>query len=349
MRLGKASIEPPDRKWSKDHAQELFWSSIAKCVPRALERLRSGPFEIYHYMFLEFTFNRVRSFWDWPYVQDYGGAAFGKCDDGYWELEDVNWGNISRQYIRLDVMPILGVFNEFIYKAFGASGSCGFAEARVARGPDNPEDRYILCTDEKPNDSHSYIDANLERDLKHLVPYLQLLRNAVRDWVEEFWLKDDWCISNVLCFLYYWAQFPQCKDLPYMGSSRESERSYNNPTFYEPKEIENRLKATISKQIESGFVETPEKHDLRHFEWLVYRQVERLSCAEIARKSNLHEDSSRSVQKATNELADFIGLTLRYSGRGRRPATKTIGLYTFLSEKVKENDLHLSNSSIDSK
>jgi hypothetical protein len=95
-------------------------------------------------------------------------------------------------------------------------------------------------------------------------------------------------------------------------------------------EFEEALQAFLLK-IESlaeqrGFVRVPSLFRPHHYQWLVNYQVKKMSCKSILEQYQEQCKSQdlpliksvKAVQKAINELARFIGLRLRYSGRGKK-------------------------------
>jgi hypothetical protein len=54
-----------------------------------------------------------------------------------------------------------------------------------------------------------------------------------------------------------------------------------------------------------------------HFMWLVAYQIEERLQEEI--RKDARRGSEQTVSKAIGKLANYIGLTLRYCGRGKRP------------------------------
>jgi hypothetical protein len=110
-------------------------------------------------------------------------------------------------------------------------------------------------------------------------------------------------------------------------------------------EVEEKIREDFEKKLKSfldgcesaaefqGLKATPVKLDLIHFDWLVLRQVRKppMTCKQIFERYQdqvkfeglRHVTTVRAVEKAVKELADELGLTPRYAGRGRKPKAPT--------------------------
>lgn len=234
-------------------------------------------------------------------------------------------------------------------------------------------ERYIWTAYERP--PLEYVE-NQWRDplgIRPPVPVdsdgsIAAFKASLFEWSRRHNLNDMWCRERAYETLDLWSHIPACRKahlwqdesawqtiMPQVASGGGRTNfdfvfSYN--TLY-PREgfrrdVKQRILEACEKELdafldkreqmarEGGMVATPQKHAQEHFEWLVRRQVQGMTCQAIF---DLYQEqvksmrgtqaiprsfgTVRAVEKAVKELADFIGLTPRYAGRGRKPKTKT--------------------------
>jgi hypothetical protein len=189
------------------------------------------------------------------------------------------------------------------------------------------------------------------------IPTAMALREALWDWADRYHLQDWWCIELALWTLFHWRKdsklreqfewkyvFPPRYGL--LSSHDEKELSEEfwsskdgtvfgfphwdpddghqwNRSLYEEiltKNFKTRMHAYLDK-IESMARERGLKRvskiEKDHFMWLVAYQIEERLQEEI--RKDARRGSEQTVSKAIGKLANYIGLTLRYCGRGKRP------------------------------
>jgi hypothetical protein len=184
---------------------------------------------------------------------------------------------------------------------------------------------------------------------------IRLMRDLIM-WANDYHLNDEWLIETAYDTLLIEASLLQPRpqdeiiDWAYRGggwvyaltSQTENNLSHEfwdssdktvigfqhyEPTTWYRSEYEKRIKEHFEARLQSylnnidslaetqGLVRSPLRHSKEHFEWLVLYQVGKVKREDIAKMYKVTKDA---VNKAVPEIAKLIGLTLRYSGRGRR-------------------------------
>lgn len=176
--------------------------------------------------------------------------------------------------------------------------------------------------------------------------------------LNEMWCRerayatlDLWCYSPGCRKARIWQEEPAYRPIMrvgYRGYRPNFDFVFKHEMFYPREGFRQQVKQRILKACEEQLnafldqreqaaregkmVATQQRRVEEHFEWLVLRQVKKpyMTCKQIF---ELYQDQSKSqemprlvttvraVEKAVKELADFIGLTPRYAGRGRKPKT----------------------------
>jgi hypothetical protein len=152
-------------------------------------------------------------------------------------------------------------------------------------------------------------------------------------WQRRWHLADQWCFETALTFLRshdhssgamahallclseWFKEFAQFCGVVSCDTRPELEALTWDPSRItwanfeqELSAYRNRIEASVSAQ---GFEKTPDKRNPEHHRWLARYQVKGKSVADIWRSLNGDNRTSRAVEKAVQDTADDIGLTLR--------------------------------------
>jgi hypothetical protein len=193
----------------------------------------------------------------------------------------------------------------------------------------------------------------------HQIRAIAEFRLRLMEWSRRYNVDEEWCRESAFETLDLWFHKPcPCKEklwywddltLLHPEVLRETRQFiFKFETLYpfrtSRKEFENHireafesklkdyLKAADSSARDHGGLPTMREIKLEHFRWLVMHQVKKAPMtgkqifewykAKSHSEDLPHIDAETTVVRAVKRLADEIGLTPRYVGRGRKPKKK---------------------------